>query len=109
MLEEEFKETKSSLPIQICTLYNLNTTGLTSHLVLLLLLQIYHLIFLDLLYKDSAIPQGHYCQGREDLVVVCSTCLTGVCIKQCCPPGQVRVEDRAWTQPRCAEEEEVRE
>ena len=77
--------------------------------MLLLLLQTNQLIFLDLLYKDSAIPQGHYCQGREDLVVVCSTCLTGVCIKQCCPPGQVRVEDQAWTQPRCAVEEEVRE
>ena len=32
---------------------------------------------------------------------LCSSCLSGLCIQQCCPPGQVRREDQAWRQARC--------
>eukprot|EP00092_Neocalanus_flemingeri_P083242 GFUD01104451.1.p1 GENE.GFUD01104451.1~~GFUD01104451.1.p1 ORF type:complete len:540 (-),score=97.41 GFUD01104451.1:263-1882(-) len=58
-----------------------------------------------LLYRETAIPSGQFClstttSGRE-VAVVCDTCLTGVCVQQCCPPGQVRREDQDWRPPRC--------
>ena len=66
---------------------------------------------IDLFYKESAIPRGQFCMATttaaKGVAVVCSTCLTGMCVQQCCPPGQVRREDQSWSQPRCAVGEEV--
>ena len=62
------------------------------------------LYFQGLVYQNTAIPPGQFCLSGH-LSVVCSTCLSGSCIQQCCPPGQVRREDRAWRQPRCGAQE----
>ena len=53
-----------------------------------------------LLYQDKALPPGQFCLSGKD-AIVCSSCLSGLCIKQCCPPGQVRREDQAWREARC--------
>ena len=54
--------------------------------------------FPGLVYQKTAIPLGQFCLSNH-LSVVCSTCLSGSCIQQCCPPGQVRGLDGEWRQP----------
>ena len=58
-----------------------------------------------LVYKDTATPSGSYCQQGDHYVVCIGECSTVSCIQHCCPPGHVRTEDTAWTQPRCGVEE----
>ena len=58
-----------------------------------------------LLYQDTAPSPGQFCLSGL-VSIVCSSCLSGLCIQQCCPPGQVRREDQAWRQARCGRGEE---
>ena len=58
-----------------------------------------------LLYQNTALPPGQFCLSGQ-VSIVCSSCLSGLCIQQCCPPGQVRREDQAWRQARCTRAEE---